>query len=120
MHRELSHNSSEGPREVAVSDPRPTTRSSRRAATCLRPNMLMIFRWPALRTPLTNEYIKQLRPIQHPELTGADAGAQASKMVADMCVSLRGALAHALSTQVWLMVYVVSLQRVQEPTNIHD
>eukprot|EP00959_Pyramimonas_sp_CCMP1952_P233004 4869640-Pyramimonas_sp.AAC.1 len=33
-------------------------------------------------------YIKQLRPIQHPELTGADAGAQATEMVADMFVSL--------------------------------
>eukprot|EP00959_Pyramimonas_sp_CCMP1952_P414111 8676290-Pyramimonas_sp.AAC.1 len=39
-------------------------------------------------------------------------------MVADMFVSLRGALAHALITQVWLMVYVVFLQRVQVPTNI--
>ena len=35
-----------------------------------------------------------------------------------MFVSLRGALAYALLTQVWLMVYVVSLQRVQEPTNL--
>ena len=35
-----------------------------------------------------------------------------------MFVSLRGALAYALITQVWLMVYVVSLQRIQEPTNI--
>eukprot|EP00959_Pyramimonas_sp_CCMP1952_P194479 4066520-Pyramimonas_sp.AAC.2 len=63
-------------------------------------------------------YIKQLRPIQHPDLTGADADAQASKMVADVFVSLSGALAHGLITQVWLMVYVLSLQRVQEPTNI--
>eukprot|EP00959_Pyramimonas_sp_CCMP1952_P368992 7728771-Pyramimonas_sp.AAC.1 len=37
-------------------------------------------------------------------------------MLADMFVSLRGALAYALITQVWLMVYVVSPQRVQEPT----
>eukprot|EP00959_Pyramimonas_sp_CCMP1952_P095778 2002664-Pyramimonas_sp.AAC.1 len=65
-----------------------------------------------------DEYIKQLRPIQHPELTGADVGAQATKMVAYMFVSLRGAPARALFTQAWLMVYVVSLQRVQEPTNI--
>eukprot|EP00959_Pyramimonas_sp_CCMP1952_P211390 4424059-Pyramimonas_sp.AAC.1 len=60
-----------------------------------------------------DECIKQLRPIQHP-----DAGAQATKMAADIVVSLRGALACALITQVWLMVYVVSLQRVQEPTNV--
>eukprot|EP00959_Pyramimonas_sp_CCMP1952_P057442 1199217-Pyramimonas_sp.AAC.1 len=46
-----------------------------------------------------DEYIKQLRPMQHPELTGAEAGAQASKMVAVMFVSLRGALAYALITQ---------------------
>eukprot|EP00959_Pyramimonas_sp_CCMP1952_P284331 5943741-Pyramimonas_sp.AAC.1 len=39
-------------------------------------------------------------------------------MVADMFARLRGALAHALITQVWLMAYVVSLQRAQEPTNI--
>ena len=35
-----------------------------------------------------------------------------------MIVSLRGALAYALISQVWLMVYVVSLRRVQQPTNI--
>eukprot|EP00959_Pyramimonas_sp_CCMP1952_P172902 3613125-Pyramimonas_sp.AAC.1 len=39
-------------------------------------------------------------------------------MVAYMIVSPRGALAYALIAQAWLMVYVVSLQRVQEPTNI--
>eukprot|EP00959_Pyramimonas_sp_CCMP1952_P240988 5036656-Pyramimonas_sp.AAC.1 len=39
-------------------------------------------------------------------------------MVADMFVSLRGALAHAFVTQVCMMLYVVSLQRVQEPTDI--
>eukprot|EP00959_Pyramimonas_sp_CCMP1952_P264404 5529040-Pyramimonas_sp.AAC.1 len=43
----------------------------------------------------------------------------ASKMVADMFVSLRGALAYALIIQVWLMAHVVSLQRAQEPTKIH-
>eukprot|EP00959_Pyramimonas_sp_CCMP1952_P400292 8387300-Pyramimonas_sp.AAC.1 len=56
--------------------------------------------------------------MHHPELTGADADAQASKILADMFVSLRGALAHALITQVWFTVYAVSLQRVQEPTNM--
>eukprot|EP00959_Pyramimonas_sp_CCMP1952_P455894 9472291-Pyramimonas_sp.AAC.1 len=43
-----------------------------------------------------DEDIKQPRPMQHPELTGADSDAQVSKMVADMLVSLRGALAYAL------------------------
>eukprot|EP00959_Pyramimonas_sp_CCMP1952_P413122 8656963-Pyramimonas_sp.AAC.2 len=60
-----------------------------------------------------DEYIKQLRPMQYPELASADADAQASRMFADMFVSLRGALANAYIVQVWLMVYVVSLQRVQ-------
>eukprot|EP00959_Pyramimonas_sp_CCMP1952_P463709 9485399-Pyramimonas_sp.AAC.1 len=46
--------------------------------------------------------------MQHPDCTGADADAKASKMVADMFVSLRGALAYALITPVWLTVYVVS------------
>eukprot|EP00959_Pyramimonas_sp_CCMP1952_P285805 5975880-Pyramimonas_sp.AAC.1 len=49
------------------------------------------------------EYIKQLRRIQHPALTGADADAQATDMVTDMFVSLRGALAYALVTHVWLL-----------------
>eukprot|EP00959_Pyramimonas_sp_CCMP1952_P259732 5430683-Pyramimonas_sp.AAC.1 len=39
-------------------------------------------------------------------------------MVAYMFVSLRGALACALITQIWLRVYVASLERVHEPTNI--
>ena len=38
--------------------------------------------------------------------------------MSDMFVSLRGALAYVRLTQVWLMVYVVPLQRVQEPTNL--
>eukprot|EP00959_Pyramimonas_sp_CCMP1952_P000737 14482-Pyramimonas_sp.AAC.1 len=59
-----------------------------------------------------------IRPIEHPELTGAYADAKASNMAADMFVSLKRALAYALITLVWLMVYVVSLQRVQEPTNV--
>eukprot|EP00959_Pyramimonas_sp_CCMP1952_P021290 449042-Pyramimonas_sp.AAC.1 len=92
--------------------------------------------WPALRTLSAcaarcttdgggnathdqNEYVKQLRPIQHPELTDADDDAKASNMAAGMYVSLRGALAYALITQVRSMVYVVHLQRVQEPTNMH-
>eukprot|EP00959_Pyramimonas_sp_CCMP1952_P016750 355170-Pyramimonas_sp.AAC.1 len=67
---------------------------------------------------IKDECVEQLRPIRHPELTGADADAQASRMVADTLVSLMGALAYALITQVWLMVYVVSAQRVQQPTNV--
>eukprot|EP00959_Pyramimonas_sp_CCMP1952_P353333 7402623-Pyramimonas_sp.AAC.1 len=46
-----------------------------------------------------DEYIKQLRPTQHPEHACADADAQAFKMVADAFASLRGAMAYALITQ---------------------
>eukprot|EP00959_Pyramimonas_sp_CCMP1952_P320108 6699151-Pyramimonas_sp.AAC.1 len=56
--------------------------------------------------------------MQHPEVTHADADAEASNMVPDMFVSLRGALAYTLITRVRLMVYVVCLQRVQEPTRV--
>ena len=38
-----------------------------------------------------DEYIKQLRPIIHPELTGANAEAKATKLISDILVSLRGA-----------------------------
>eukprot|EP00959_Pyramimonas_sp_CCMP1952_P362462 7590779-Pyramimonas_sp.AAC.1 len=55
----------------------------------------VMLRWAKMNT--------SIRPIQHPELSGADADAKASKMVADMFVSLRCALAHAFITQVWLM-----------------
>ena len=63
-----------------------------------------------------DEYIKQLRPISHPDLVGANPEHKASKIVSDMFVSLRGALAYSVLTQFWIMVYVVSLQRIQEPT----
>eukprot|EP00959_Pyramimonas_sp_CCMP1952_P310113 6490006-Pyramimonas_sp.AAC.1 len=56
--------------------------------------------------------------MTHPELTGAAAGAKATKLITDMFVSLRGALAYAIITQVWLMVHVVSLQKIREPTNL--
>eukprot|EP00959_Pyramimonas_sp_CCMP1952_P156292 3268783-Pyramimonas_sp.AAC.1 len=41
-----------------------------------------------------DEYIQQLRPIQHHEFTGANAEAQASDMVIDM-FALRGDVAYA-------------------------
>eukprot|EP00959_Pyramimonas_sp_CCMP1952_P136844 2863535-Pyramimonas_sp.AAC.1 len=65
-----------------------------------------------------DEHIKQLRPITHPELTGAAADAKATKPITDMSVSLRGALPHALLTQVWFMVHAAPLQKIQEPTNL--
>ena len=65
-----------------------------------------------------DEYIKTLRPIVSPELTGAAPDAEATKTVADQFVSLRGALAYTTLTQVWIQVYVVALQRIQKPTNL--
>ena len=64
-----------------------------------------------------DEYIKTLRPIASPELTGEPPEKLATKNVADQFVSLRGALAYTLITQAWIMVYVVNLQRVTEPKN---
>ncbi len=63
-------------------------------------------------------YIKTLRPIVHPELTGKNADDKATKAVADLFVSLRGALAYTTLTQCWIQVFIVNLQRIQEPTNL--
>jgi len=63
-------------------------------------------------------YIATMRPVVHRELTGAAAEREATKAVADMFVSLRGALAYTTLTQAWIQVYIVSLQRVQAPTNL--
>ena len=65
-----------------------------------------------------DEYIATLRPVQSAELTGAPPDQLATKIVSDMFVSLRGALAYAVITQAWILVYVVALQRVQTPTNL--
>ena len=65
-----------------------------------------------------DEYVKTLRPIVHPELTGAPAEKPATKIIADQFVSLRGALAYTTLTQAWIQVYIVALQRVQHPTNL--
>ena len=63
-------------------------------------------------------YIHQLRPIVHAELTGAPAEKESTKNVSDQFVSLRGALAYTTLTQSWIQVYIVALQRVQQPTNL--
>ena len=65
-----------------------------------------------------DDYIATLRPIVSTELTGATAEKEATKNVADLFVSLRGALAYTTLTQFWIQVYIVSLQRVQTPTNL--
>ena len=63
-----------------------------------------------------DEYIKTLRPISSPDLTGASPEQEANKILTDMFVSLRGAIAYVLLTQAVYQVYVVALQRVQQPT----
>ena len=65
-----------------------------------------------------DSYNATLRPIMIPELTGAPPEHEATKNVADMFVSLRGALAYATLTQAWIQVYIVALQRVQVCTNL--
>lgn len=65
-----------------------------------------------------DDYIKTLRPIVSSELTGAPPEQKATKNVTDQFVSLRGALAYTAWTQDRIKVYIVALQRVQEPTNL--
>ena len=65
-----------------------------------------------------DEYIKTLRPIVSSELTGAPPEDKATKAVTNSFVSLRGAIAHTVLTQAWIQVYIVALQRIQEPTNL--
>ena len=63
-------------------------------------------------------YITTMRPIVHSELTGTSPDKEATKSIADLFVSLRGALAYTTLTQAWIQVYIVALQRVQQPTNL--
>ena len=65
-----------------------------------------------------DDYIGTLRPIQSPELTGAPAAEPASQNVTTSFVSLRGAIAYTALTQASIMVFIVGLQRVQQPTNL--
>ena len=65
-----------------------------------------------------DEYIKTLNPIFSSELTGAAGEKEATKLVADLFVSLRGALAYTTLTQAWIQVFIVALQRISQPTNL--
>ena len=60
--------------------------------------------------------IATLHPMMSPELARQPAAAEAAKRVSDAFVSLRGALAYCALTQVWILAYIVALQRVPEPT----
>ena len=64
-----------------------------------------------------DEYIATLRPRTSNELIGAPPEREATPRVANMFVSLQGAIAYIVLTQDWIRVYVVSLQRVQQPRN---
>ena len=65
-----------------------------------------------------DECIKTVRPIVSSELTGAPAETEATKTVTNLFVSLRGALAYTALAQAWIQVYIVALQRIQQPTNL--
>ena len=64
-------------------------------------------------------YIATVRPIVTPELTGASVDKEATKLfLIFLLVSVEPWLAYTSLTQAWLQVYIVSLQRVQKPTNL--
>ena len=67
-----------------------------------------------------DEYIKDLIPIQHPDLVGRKPEDTPSDHLTAMFWSLLGALAYALTTQHWLAVYVVALQRVTQCPKVGD
>eukprot|EP00959_Pyramimonas_sp_CCMP1952_P361037 7561358-Pyramimonas_sp.AAC.1 len=69
-----------------------------------------------------DEYTKQLRPFQHHALAGAGAEAKASKMVADICVSLRGAFAYFLYCKYWCwyMLYRYSVSKNRSTCKCDD
>ena len=66
------------------------------------------------------EYIKALKPIQHPELISTKNTDEAPATLASLFLSLLMALAFSLQTRSDLCVYVVNLQRyAQKPKGIH-
>ena len=68
------------------------------------------------------EYIKTFKPIAHPELVGTPAEAETTTAVHAVYMSLLGAVACALLTQMWIAVCVVALQRKPRgaPTQMCD
>ena len=67
-----------------------------------------------------DDYIKDLIPIVHHELVGKKAEDKPSEDLVALFWSLLGALAYALTTQHWLAVYVVALQRVTHCPTVGD
>ena len=67
-----------------------------------------------------DDYIKDLIPITHHELTGKKKEDLPSEQLTALFWSLLGALAYALTTQHWLAVYVVALQRVTQNPTVGD
>ena len=67
-----------------------------------------------------DEYIKDLRPITHPDLTGRKAHEDCTYELQSLFWSLLGAVAYTLLTQVWISCFVIALQRVtHKPTILH-
>ena len=65
-------------------------------------------------------YIAALKPIVRPEMAGAAGSSEVTDDLAELYRSLLGAVAYALITQYWVMVYVVSLQRrSRQPLYVH-
>ena len=66
------------------------------------------------------EYIKNLKPIQHAELSGPSSERECSAPLHQLFMSLLGAVAYALMTRVDVAVFVCALQRVtHKPLIIH-
>ncbi|CAE7940212.1 unnamed protein product [Symbiodinium sp. KB8] len=67
-----------------------------------------------------HEYIKAMRPIHHPELTGRRSDEPCTAEVHSLFQSLLGAVAYCLLSQSWAAVFVVALQRrTTNPLNLH-
>ena len=67
-----------------------------------------------------DDYIKDLIPINTSELTSKANTDEPSENLRALFWSLLGALAYALTTQHWLAVYVVALQRVTQTPTVGD
>ena len=63
-------------------------------------------------------YLDALIPITHPSLVGAKPETDLNPELTALFWSLLGALAYALTTQHWLSVYVVALQRMTHKATI--
>ena len=67
-----------------------------------------------------DEYIKDLRPIAHGDLTGRRSHEECTYELQSLFWSLLGGVAYTLLTQVWISCFIIALQRVtHKPTILH-